>query len=260
MELAEGYATLARGGVHRPATIIIGEAPSAAIIPEPALAISLATSPGILRRSSCLQALQCLAAPERTRRIYPDAADLAPAWKTGTSSGHRDAWCAAVTPRRTVVVWLGNTDGSGSDALVGQDAAAPLALRLIKAVDAPRGDALASFAPPPDFLTHAQPASAKIQPGKLSQLTMLSPVDHEKILLDASLPADQRRVALRARMIGGDDPQLWWMIDSQCVGVCQSSDVLWWNPVAGQHEIRVINAQGQAAIATVEVGAVISPR
>jgi penicillin-binding protein 1C len=240
MELAEGYATLARGGVHRAAKLIADEQSN-----SPA-------DLNILRSSSCLQALQCIAAPERTRRIFPDAADLAPAWKTGTSSGHRDAWCAAVTPRRTVVVWLGNTDGSGSDALVGQDAAAPLALRIITAVDRPHGETLASFAPPPDFLSQSQPAPAKLQS---VELTMLSPVDREKILLDPSLPADQRRVALRARMIGGDDAQLWWMIDNECIGVCQTGDVLWWNPVAGPHEVRVMDAQGRAATATVDVAA-----
>lgn len=41
------------------------------------------------------------------------------AWKSGTSSGRRDAWCVGVTERHIVVVWLGNRDGRGLADLVG---------------------------------------------------------------------------------------------------------------------------------------------
>jgi len=50
------------------------------------------------------------------------------AWKSGTSSGCRDAWCAGVTEDRVLVVWLGNLDGRGTADLVGmRDAAGVLA-------------------------------------------------------------------------------------------------------------------------------------
>src|SRR5438552_9471208 len=88
-----------------------------------------------MRAEPCWQVLAALSGIERTAAISPQAAKLRAAWKTGTSSGHRDAWCAALTPRRTVVVWLGNVGGEGSAALIGQEAAAPLALRLIASVD-----------------------------------------------------------------------------------------------------------------------------
>jgi len=41
------------------------------------------------------------------------------AWKTGTSSGRRDAWCVGVSQDHVVVVWLGNLDGRGDAELVG---------------------------------------------------------------------------------------------------------------------------------------------
>jgi membrane carboxypeptidase/penicillin-binding protein PbpC len=41
------------------------------------------------------------------------------AWKSGTSSGRRDAWCVGVVDRHVVVVWLGNRDGRGLTDLVG---------------------------------------------------------------------------------------------------------------------------------------------
>jgi penicillin-binding protein 1C len=52
------------------------------------------------------------------------------AWKSGTSSGRRDAWCVAITAEHVVVVWLGNRDGRGLADLVG----ARCANRLLAAV------------------------------------------------------------------------------------------------------------------------------
>ena len=52
------------------------------------------------------------------------------AFKTGTSFGHRDAWCVGYTPDTTIGVWLGNADNSGSAALIGHDAAAPVVINL----------------------------------------------------------------------------------------------------------------------------------
>lgn len=53
------------------------------------------------------------------------------AWKTGTSSGRRDAWCVAVTERQVIVVWVGNLDGSPVTGLVGARVAAPVVSRLL---------------------------------------------------------------------------------------------------------------------------------
>jgi penicillin-binding protein 1C len=41
------------------------------------------------------------------------------AWKSGTSSGRRDAWCVGITTTAIAVVWLGNHDGRGLPDLVG---------------------------------------------------------------------------------------------------------------------------------------------
>ena len=60
------------------------------------------------------------------------------AWKTGTSWGHRDAWTIAYTPEYTVGVWLGNFDGAPGRGLVGRDAAAPVAARIMEQLYATR--------------------------------------------------------------------------------------------------------------------------
>ena len=56
------------------------------------------------------------------------------AWKTGTSYGHRDAWCIGYSPKLTIGVWLGNFDGKGSSQMSGTDAATPILFALFTAL------------------------------------------------------------------------------------------------------------------------------
>ncbi len=48
------------------------------------------------------------------------------AWKTGTSSGGRDAWAVGVLGNIVVGVWLGNFDGTPNANFIGRDLAGPL--------------------------------------------------------------------------------------------------------------------------------------
>ncbi len=56
------------------------------------------------------------------------------AWKTGTSSGYRDAWTAGSFGPYVLVVWVGNFDNTSNPAFVGKDIAAPLFFALIDAI------------------------------------------------------------------------------------------------------------------------------
>ncbi|MBO4647413.1 MAG: transglycosylase domain-containing protein [Lentisphaeria bacterium] len=56
------------------------------------------------------------------------------AWKTGTSNGNQDAWCFVFSPDFTLGVWFGNKDGSRAASLVGVEAAAPAAGRIMEGV------------------------------------------------------------------------------------------------------------------------------
>ncbi len=230
MELAGAYATLGRGG----SAIAAGE-PVRLVGP---VSCKPTDAGGLLRRASCIQTLECLADPDRTRAVWPADEPLGVAWKTGTSSGHRDAWCCAVTPRRTVVVWLGNADASPSDALVGQAAAAPLALRLMAAVDAGGP----GFAPPPGLLTATGGA---VPPPAAVVIT--SPVDRQEIVPDPTAPAGGQRVPLRAKATG----VVWWFVDGSPAG--SGEGPAWWEPTAGAHEVRAVDAAGHAAVVHVRV-------
>ena len=61
-------------------------------------------------------------------------ATVAAAWKTGTSSGSRDAWCAAYTADWTVCVWIGRKDGAPVPGLSGHDHAAPCAGAILQKI------------------------------------------------------------------------------------------------------------------------------
>jgi penicillin-binding protein 1C len=78
------------------------------------------------------------------------------AWKTGTSAGFRDAWTAAVFSHYVLIVWLGNFNGISNSALVGADAAAPLAFRLIDAIKASKQDLPPAIPPPPPRLRRVE--------------------------------------------------------------------------------------------------------
>ncbi len=203
------------------------------------------------------QTLAALSGSDRTTAISPAAARLHVAWKTGTSSGHRDAWCAAVTRRRTVIVWLGNARGAASSALVGAEAAAPLALRLIASLDAglaePWPVALDSMPPNLRAGIRGDYTAASVS------LTLVSPATGQQFVLDPDSPIDHQRILLKAALRlsrpgkGDDSRTLWWFVDGRPVGVADADRQVWWPPQRGAHEVRVIDARGHAAAAQVSV-------
>jgi penicillin-binding protein 1C len=56
------------------------------------------------------------------------------AWKTGTSYGHKDAWAVGCTPQWTIVVWVGNFDGTPNKSLSGMRSAGPLMFNILNAL------------------------------------------------------------------------------------------------------------------------------
>ncbi len=70
------------------------------------------------------------------RRSSPNPSSVAVgtvAWKTGTSSGRRDAWSVGVTARYVIVVWTGNLSGRGAADLVGARLANELLASVLRA-------------------------------------------------------------------------------------------------------------------------------
>lgn len=115
LDLVNAYACLARGGKYTPYRLVQDEGQSDSFhifSPETTFMIS-----------------DILGGEERSIDMFGHVADARLprfAWKTGTSSGFRDAWTIAWNPQYVIGVWLGNSDGTGSRSIVGAEVAAPL--------------------------------------------------------------------------------------------------------------------------------------
>lgn len=59
------------------------------------------------------------------------------AWKTGTSSGYRDAWTVGVVGPYVIAVWIGNFNNQSNRAFIGKEIAAPLFFEIVAALNLP---------------------------------------------------------------------------------------------------------------------------
>jgi penicillin-binding protein 1C len=64
---------------------------------------------------------------------------LQPAWKTGTSSGYRDAWTIGIVGPYVLAVWIGNFNNQGNPVFIGKEIAAPLFFEIINAINMQSG-------------------------------------------------------------------------------------------------------------------------
>jgi len=127
LELANAYATVARGGTWRPVRAVRGVVRSTG-------RVEAATSPGEERRvmpEAVAEVVADVLADPRARVAAfgaESALDLPfdVAAKTGTSKGSRDNWTVGFTREVTVAVWVGNFDGSAMRGTSGISGAAPL--------------------------------------------------------------------------------------------------------------------------------------
>ena len=111
LELAAAYSVLARGGLWIPPRLVLGEdtcSPRRVLAPGVASLVNSVLS----------------------ERPLPGLVGVRMAWKTGTSNGLRDAWCAAYSGSTVIVVWIGNKSGAAAPSLVGIRAAVPVAADL----------------------------------------------------------------------------------------------------------------------------------
>jgi penicillin-binding protein 1C len=122
LETAKLYAALANGGILREIRYEKSQ--------------PIAEGKEILSREAAFIALEMLASAPHTDRIAAESSALPIYWKTGTSRGSRDAWCAGLAGHYALVVWLGNFDNSPNPALIGVEQAAPLFFTIARSLAA----------------------------------------------------------------------------------------------------------------------------
>ena len=122
-ELAGGYLTLANMGIYRNVRLRRNEDDK-----QPGRRV---WSQGVAR---AMYAMLEQPLPKELHRglVRADVLEAQVCWKTGTSTGHHDAWAFVFNGEYVVGVWIGNADGSRSDRLVGATAALPLAGRVFR--------------------------------------------------------------------------------------------------------------------------------
>ena len=117
IDLANAYATLARGGLARPVVATLGAGEDVAPI-------------RVLDERSTYLVTHILSDPSARLASFGDDSVLElpfeAAAKTGTSKGYRDNVTVGYTPEITVAVWVGNFDGSPMRGVSGITGAGPL--------------------------------------------------------------------------------------------------------------------------------------
>jgi penicillin-binding protein 1C len=100
LDLANAYACLARGGEWRPYSVLEDRQAGDGI--------------RLFSPQACWLMADMLSGDERVAMVAGHRAEVRLprlAWKTGTSSGFRDAWVVGYNPETVVAVWVGNPDG-----------------------------------------------------------------------------------------------------------------------------------------------------
>ncbi len=250
LDLVNAYACLARLGIYRPYRLTedddSGEAAFRVFSPEAAFMVA-----------------DILGGQERSLDLFGHRADAdlpRMAWKTGTSSGFRDAWTIAWNPRYVVGVWLGNHDGAGSPALVGARSAAPLAGDIFRAIGREPG----LWYTPPAGLRERQSAGGGSEwyiPGismaaqatghTVEDIQIAYPVNGSAFVLTPARHLDQT-IALRAEGVPAHTP-LYWFANGRYLGQAMRDTPLYWPLQTGEWQLTCVTPAGARATTTVGV-------
>jgi penicillin-binding protein 1C len=123
-EMTAAYCMLTNLGVYRPLEVV---AENGVAVPQRRC----------LSRGTCLKVFEMLEQPlpdELEPNLIRANTPPRACWKTGTSTGHHDAWAFVFNRQYVVGVWMGNNSGRPSNRLVGMLSALPLAARVFRAL------------------------------------------------------------------------------------------------------------------------------
>jgi penicillin-binding protein 1C len=157
LDLTNAYATLGRGGLY--ASVSLFER-------------SVVVRDRVLGQNAAAAVSEVLSCRHRVPSGL-EALAVSPwfCWKTGTSSGRRDAWAVGHNGRYAIGIWAGAFSGKGRVAYVGAQAAEPvLAEMFVSSVCAVEADPPVSV---PIAITNPLPSPAE----RAGSMRILSPAD-----------------------------------------------------------------------------------
>lgn len=283
LELANGYATLARGGRYLPVRLLQG-APR-----EPARQV--------ITEQTAFLVTDMLADASARRREFgfetPLELPFAVAAKTGTSQAFGDNVAVGYTPAVTVAVWVGNFDGASMHGLLAMQGAAPLwrdAMQLAMAdraqrefeppVGIVRADICAdsglladdtcrrrrpevlaarhvpashrgSGAWPTDESRESVPAPPHLARVDGGPVEILGPPDAAVFVIDPLLSRRRQRVELRAAVRAAGVEAVRWLVDGEPVAEVGPPFAAHWTLSPGRHRLRaeLVGGDGPAGAA-----------
>ena len=218
LDLTAAYATLGRRGIARRPRLFLDET---------------STTDRALEADVCAAVSDILSVRHRRPRGWEQLTDSQLPWcmwKTGTSSGHRDAWALGHNGRYAIGVWIGRFSGAGHVKYVGTEAAEPLLGRLFAA---PEFRQLRHPGPPATW-TVSRPFS--LTPPATAPLRITTPTRGD-VFLTAAGPVIIKPTTNRE----GDAR---WFLNGRLVTE-RRLEALELRP--GQYELRCVDFQGKAS-------------
>lgn len=224
LELTNAYATLGRDGVRQSVRLFDDDPVSAG---------------KALSAQTCAMINEILSTTQRRPRAMQELADHDMPWfmwKTGTSSGRRDAWAVGHNHKVAIGVWIGRQNGSGDVQYVGGDAAEPMLVKLFNHA------ALRSMRVPPPAASWQvmRPLPPPVEAVK--QLRIVSPAAGSQFIA----LGNGALVPLRCNREAG----VQWFLNGKLVDEASAARLIVW---PGQHEIRCTQADGSWAKVAFEV-------
>ena len=226
-ELTNAYATLGRDGIHCRPRLFVDEPQRAG---------------RVLTAKTCRTISDILSTRHRTPGGLEDVPlDRLPwfMWKTGTSSGRRDAWAIGHNGRYAVGVWVGRFSGAGHPVFTGRDAAEPLLAELFSVPDIRRDEG----PDPPQQIVVTRPL--RLSPAKTTGPSITSPAEQaEFVCIDGQSAV--------VPISGSFSDNATWFLNGTVIRVLGSTSL---RLSPGRYELRCVSQDGRSAAVQFSVSA-----
>lgn len=230
LDLTNAYATLARHGVHGRPRLFVDEPVDRTQVLRPDVCDSISDILSSRHRQPSLAA-------------GSTSADLPWfMWKTGTSSGRRDAWAVGHNGRYAIGVWVGRFRGTGRHEYVGADAAEPLLCELFCLPELRAG----ADPPAPPAIRVRRPLSL---PREMAENLRITAPSVNEVFVAVNGSAVVHALANR------DDANSWFL-NGRLKGGGQTQRLVL---TPGVYELRCVGPQGSSSVVTFTVCSLDKP-